>query len=75
MGDGSLCPVLSRLERDGLVVSDWRISGNNRRAKYYTLTTAGRTQLIRETQGGEMQSTAITTILKASRRDFIAMVT
>ena len=63
---GSLFPALRRLERDGLIKGDWRVTENNRRAKYYLLTAAGRTQLKRETRDWEAQSTAIARILKES---------
>ena len=63
---GSLFPALRRLERDGLVKGDWRVTENNRRAKYYTLTASGRAQLKRETRDWEAQTTAIARILKAS---------
>ena len=42
---GSLFPALRRLERDGLIAGEWRVTENNRRAKYYTLTAQGRAQL------------------------------
>src|SRR5438067_13204989 len=45
---GSLFPALRRLERDGLISGDWRVTENNRRAKYYTLSTQGRDHLKRE---------------------------
>ncbi len=60
---GSLFPALRRLERDGLIAGDWRVTENNRRAKYYTLTTPGRTKLKRETRDWEVQTTAIARIL------------
>src|SRR5438093_11118693 len=63
---GSLFPALRRLERDGLIRGDWRVTENNRRAKYYTLTTSGRAKLRRETRGWEVQTTAIARILEAS---------
>jgi transcriptional regulator len=63
---GSLFPALRRLERDGLIAGDWRVTENNRRAKYYTVTTAGRTRLRRETRDWEAQATAIALILQAS---------
>jgi transcriptional regulator len=63
---GSLFPALRRLERDGLIAGDWRVTENNRRAKYYSLTPAGRAKLKRETRDWELQTTAITRILKAS---------
>ena len=63
---GSLFPALRRLERDGLIKGEWRITENNRRAKYYGLTAAGRAQLKRETREWEAQTTAIARILRAS---------
>ena len=63
---GSLFPALRRLERDGLITADWRVTENNRRAKYYTLTAAGRARLKRETRDWATQSSAIARILKAS---------
>jgi PadR family transcriptional regulator PadR len=63
---GSLFPALRRLERDGLIKGDWRVTENNRRAKYYTLTAAGRATLKRETRDWEVQTTAIARILEAS---------
>jgi PadR family transcriptional regulator PadR len=66
---GSLFPALRRLERDGLISGEWRVTENNRRAKYYTLTTQGRAQLKRETRDWEVQTTAIARILQASLRE------
>jgi PadR family transcriptional regulator PadR len=63
---GSLFPALRRLERDGLITADWRVTENNRRAKYYVLTPQGRAQLKRETRDWEAQTAAIARILKAS---------
>src|ERR1700740_2729327 len=48
---GSLYPALYRLERDGLISAEWGQSEHNRRAKYYTLTAAGRRRLREETAG------------------------
>jgi transcriptional regulator len=62
---GSLFPALRRLERD-LIASDWRVTDNNRRAKYYTLTAQGRATLKRETREWERQTAAIARILRAS---------
>lgn len=47
---GTLYPALVKLEQEGSVVGEWRRSENNRRAKYYALTPAGRRQLARETR-------------------------
>ena len=63
---GSLFPALRRLERDGLIAGDWRVTENNRRAKYYSLSPAGRTRLRRETRDWEEQTSAIARILQAS---------
>ena len=67
---GSLFPALRRLERDGLIKGAWRVTQNNRRAKYYTLTVSGRTTLKRETRDWEAQTTAIARILEASLGDW-----
>ena len=63
---GSLFPALRRLERDGLIAAEWRVTENNRRAKYYALTTQGRAKLKRETRDWEAQTTAIARILGAT---------
>src|ERR671910_756843 len=63
---GSLFPALRRLERDSLIRGDWRVTENNRRAKYYSLTTQGRAKLKQETRDWEVQTTAIHRILRAS---------
>ena len=66
---GSLFPAFRRLERDGLIKAEWRASENNRRAKYYALTAAGRAALKEQTQAWESQTTAITRILKATTNE------
>ena len=53
---GTLYPALVKLEQEGFIKGEWRQSENNRRAKYYGLTAAGRKQLARETR--EWQATA-----------------
>jgi PadR family transcriptional regulator PadR len=63
---GSLFPALRRLERDSLIRGEWRVTENNRRAKYYQLTPQGRAQLRRETRQWEAQTTAIARILAAT---------
>jgi transcriptional regulator len=55
---GTLYPALLKLEQEGYIASEWGVSENNRKAKYYELTRAGRKQLERETQDWE-QMTAI----------------
>jgi PadR family transcriptional regulator PadR len=62
---GSLFPAFRRLERDGLIKAEWRATENNRRAKYYALTAAGRGRLTRATREWEAQSAAITRIMRA----------
>jgi transcriptional regulator len=62
---GSLFPALRRLERDGLIKGEWRVTENNRRAKYYALTGDGRRMLERETREWKAQATAIARILEA----------
>jgi PadR family transcriptional regulator PadR len=47
---GTLYPALVKLEQEGAIKAEWRQSENNRRAKYYALTAAGRKQLARETK-------------------------
>ena len=47
---GTLYPALLKLEQEGAIKAEWRQSDNNRRAKYYALTAAGRKQLARETR-------------------------
>ena len=66
---GSLYPALQRLERRGLVTAEWGTSENNRRARYYRLTTAGRRQLTAETSKWERLSKAIARILNPTRKE------
>ncbi|MGH9711190.1 MAG: PadR family transcriptional regulator [Blastocatellia bacterium] len=63
---GSLFPAFRRLERAGLLKSEWRATENNRRAKYYILTGDGRRQLKSETHEWGRQIAAIARILEAS---------
>jgi PadR family transcriptional regulator PadR len=62
---GSLFPAFRRLERDGLMKGEWRETENNRRAKYYALTSDGRRKLTSEAQEWRRQSGAIARILEA----------
>ena len=61
---GSLYPALYRLERKGLIKAEWGASENNRRAKYYALTDAGRKQLEKEQAEWERLSSAVALILQ-----------
>ena len=63
---GSLYPALYRLEEQGWIESEWGFSDNNRKAKYYQLTPAGRRQLIEERSNWERLSAAINTVLKTT---------
>src|SRR5690349_3068206 len=62
---GSLLIALQRLERAGLVEAEWRQTENARRARYYTLTRAGRRQLEVETADWARRAAAIARLLKA----------
>jgi PadR family transcriptional regulator, regulatory protein PadR len=62
---GSLFPAFRRLERAGWMRGEWRETENNRRAKYYALTAAGRKQLRGETREWTRQAAAIARILAA----------
>src|SRR5213075_776278 len=62
---GSLYPALRRLEARGFVGAEWRPSENNRRARYYTLTPAGRKQLTEERAAWQRFSSALGLILDA----------
>jgi PadR family transcriptional regulator, regulatory protein PadR len=63
---GSLYPALYRLEHQELIAAEWGVSDNNRKAKYYTLTAAGRRRLREETAGWNRLSAAITTALNTT---------
>jgi transcriptional regulator len=63
---GSLYPALCRLEARGWVRAEWGVSDNNRRARYYSLTPAGRKQLQAETTQWELLSSTINAMLRAT---------
>jgi PadR family transcriptional regulator PadR len=63
---GSLFPALRRLERQGWIKGEWHATENNRRAKYYLLTDAGRKKLKSEAREWQTQSAAIARILEAT---------
>ena len=60
---GTLYPALVKLEQEGFVTAEWRQSENNRRAKFYALTAAGRRQLARETQDWQRTADLIAAFL------------
>ena len=63
--EGALYPALHRLELRGLLVSEWGVSTNNRRAKFYRLTPAGRKQLVAEASGWARLSGAVARVMEA----------
>jgi PadR family transcriptional regulator PadR len=66
INQGSLYPALHRLEQQDWIDSEWGSSENNRQAKYYRLTKAGRKQLAEETENWERLSTAIAQVLQST---------
>ena len=65
VNQGSLYPALHRLEQQGLIRAEWGASENNRQAKFYELTRAGRKQLVDETRNWERMAGAVAKILSA----------
>jgi transcriptional regulator len=64
--EGALYPALHRLELRGLLRAEWGASDNNRRAKFYALTAAGRRRLLEETSNWTRLSLAVTQVLESS---------
>jgi PadR family transcriptional regulator PadR len=64
VGQGALYPCLHKLEQNGWIGAEWAVSENNRRAKYYSLTKAGRKILDRESAQWERLSEAISMIVR-----------
>lgn len=67
VNQGSLYPALQRLKRKGWIRSQWRVTENNRRARYYTLTAAGRRQLDAERREWERSVSAVNRILQTAQ--------
>ena len=65
VGQSALYPSLHKLEQNGWIQSEWSVSENNRRAKYYTLTRAGRKALEQEAEQWERLSAAISMVVRA----------
>ena len=61
---GTLYPALLKLEQEGYIISEWGFSDNNRKAKFYQLTKAGRQQIKKETQDWEQMSCILARFLK-----------
>ena len=66
VNQGSLYPALYRLEENGWIESSWGVSDEGRRAKFYSLTRAGRNELAREQEGWRHFSRAVDLVLKTS---------
>jgi len=64
--EGSLYPALHRLELDDLIDSDWGVSDNNRRAKFYKLTALGRKQLVKERDNWTRLALAIARVMETA---------
>lgn len=66
--DSALYQAVHRLEERGLIDADWGLTGNNRRARYYSLTPKGRARLRADTENWLRYAETVTAILTASRR-------
>ncbi len=64
VSDGSLYPALHKLEQEGWIKADWRVTENSRRAKFYTLTRLGRAQLDKQAADWERLSGAISHVVR-----------
>lgn len=65
MNQGSLYPALQRLEKDGLITSEWGTTDNNRQARYYTITASGRRKLRDEVESWRRFSIGLEAVLSA----------
>ena len=70
LNQGTLYPVLLKLENEGAIASDWGISENNRKARFYRLTRDGRKQLQAETRDWEQTQAIIGRFFAAKAEDF-----
>jgi transcriptional regulator len=66
LNQGTLYPALLRLEQKGWITSEWGVSENNRRARYYSLTKAGKKQLARETESWERMAGIVARLLQGN---------
>jgi transcriptional regulator len=64
VSDGSLYPALHKLEQEGWITAEWKVTENNRRAKFYSLTRPGRRQLQQEARNWERLSDAISHVVR-----------
>jgi PadR family transcriptional regulator PadR len=68
VNQGSLYPALQRLEKEGLITSDWDTTDNNRRARYYRLTASGRRALGKELDSWRRFAAGLEAVLQGSTR-------
>ena len=66
VNQGSLYPALQRLEKDGLITSEWGTTDNNRKARYYRLTAAGRRALGKELEGWRRFAAGLEAVLRTT---------
>ena len=66
VNQGSLYPALQRLEKSGLITSDWDVSDNNRQARYYRITAAGRRKLGKEVESWKRFAAALDAVLRTT---------
>jgi len=64
VSDGSLYPALHKLEQEGWIRAEWKMTENHRRAKFYSLTRAGRSALEKESESWERLSASIARVMK-----------
>lgn len=64
VSEGSLYPALHKLEQEGWISAEWKLTENNRRAKFYSLTRLGQKQLASEAENWQRLSTAISQVLQ-----------
>ncbi|MGA8037794.1 MAG: PadR family transcriptional regulator [Candidatus Acidiferrales bacterium] len=64
VSDGSLYPALHKLEQEGWIRAEWKMTENNRRAKFYSLTRAGRAALEKEAESWDRLSASIARVMK-----------
>ena len=66
MNQGSLYPALQRLEKNGLITSEWGVTDNNRQARYYRITAAGRRALGTELESWKRFAAALDAVLRTT---------
>ena len=66
LNQGTMYPALLRLQQKGWIKAEWGVSDNNRRAKFYELTKAGRKQLVAETEQWEQMAAVVARVLQGA---------